>query len=296
LLLVIADDYGIGPATSRGILELAATGRVSGTVLLVNSPHAETAVRAWRQAGCGREMGWHACLTLDRPILPAWVVPSLVGDDGTFHPLGVFLQRLILGKLHPVEVAAELQAQYRRFIDLVGSPPSFVNGHHHIHCFGPIGRLLIELLARQRPLPYLRRVREPWRLLAQVPGARIKRFVLSVLGRHMAARQQRRGFPGNDWLAGITDPPCLEDPDCLVRWLRQLPGQVVELTCHPGHLDPTLLGRDGTLEDGLLRRRVRELQLLRDDRLPGVLREAGFILTAPSQLAYSQARRSRHVA
>ncbi len=50
-LVVIADDYGIGPETSRAILELAARKVVTGTVLLVNSPHAEGAVRAWRQSG-----------------------------------------------------------------------------------------------------------------------------------------------------------------------------------------------------------------------------------------------------
>ena len=45
-LIVVADDYGIGPATSRGILDLAAEGLVTGAVLLVNSPHAAEGVRA----------------------------------------------------------------------------------------------------------------------------------------------------------------------------------------------------------------------------------------------------------
>ena len=36
-LVVIADDYGIGPDTSAGILELARKGIVTGSVLLVNS-------------------------------------------------------------------------------------------------------------------------------------------------------------------------------------------------------------------------------------------------------------------
>ena len=48
-LIVTADDYGIGPATSQGILELAAAGRVSAAVLMINSPYAEAAVRAWRE-------------------------------------------------------------------------------------------------------------------------------------------------------------------------------------------------------------------------------------------------------
>ena len=33
------------------------------------------------------QLGWHPCLTLDRPVLPRARVPSLV-DDGRFRPLG----------------------------------------------------------------------------------------------------------------------------------------------------------------------------------------------------------------
>ena len=87
-LLVIADDFGIGPETSRGILDLAAMGRVTGTVLLVNSPYAEQAVQAWRAARCPLEIGWHPCLTLDRPLLPPEQVSSLVDANGNFQSLG----------------------------------------------------------------------------------------------------------------------------------------------------------------------------------------------------------------
>ena len=71
-LVVVADDYGIGPATSRAILELAAADRLSASVLLVNSPHAVEAVRQWRAAGGNHclTLGWHVCLTMDRLRLP----------------------------------------------------------------------------------------------------------------------------------------------------------------------------------------------------------------------------------
>ena len=44
-LLIIADDIGIGPNTTTGILQLAANGIVTGSALLVNTPHAADAVR-----------------------------------------------------------------------------------------------------------------------------------------------------------------------------------------------------------------------------------------------------------
>jgi hypothetical protein len=294
-LIVTADDFGIGPGTSRGILELAAQGHVTATVLLVNSPHAVDAMAAFHRADTNLALGWHVCLTLDRPVLPAGQVPSLVQPDGSFWPLGHFIARLLRGRIKPAELSAELHAQYRRFIELVGCPPLLVNSHHHVHCLAPVGRLLLDVLARQRPLPYIRQVREPWRLLLQVPGARLKRAVLSLAGRRMAHQQAERGFPGNDWLVGIANPAQADDPDFFRRWLRRVPGQVVELLCHPGRVDTTLAGRDGSHADGLLRRRLRERALLAQ---PGFLEEvgrAGFRLTAPSRLAYSHAGRGLHV-
>ena len=103
-LVVVADDYGIGPDTSRGILELAARGTITGAVLLVNSPYAAEAVRAWRSSGVPVELGWHPNLTLDRPVAPAARVPSLVGPDGCFWPLGRFLARLLTFRVRAAEV------------------------------------------------------------------------------------------------------------------------------------------------------------------------------------------------
>lgn len=284
-LVVVADDFGIGPAVSQAILELAVEGLISGTVLLVTSPYAEQAVHAWRRAGCPVELGWHPCLTLDRPILPAERVPSLVGPDGCFWPLRHFLWRVLTGRLRAREVRAELRAQYRRFYELVGRPPRLVNAHQHVQLFPPVGAELSDLLGRCQRLPYWRRIREPWWLLLRIPGARLKRFWLNLLGRWHGRWQDRLGFPGNRWLAGITDPPWVQDPQFLVRWLRCLPGQVVELTCHPGYFDRSLLGRDCQEGDGQLQRRVRELELLRHPSFREVCRQAGFHLVRPGEWA-----------
>lgn len=283
-LVVVADDYGIGPATSRAILELAAGGRVTGAVLLVNAPFAEEAVRDWRRAGTPMELGWHPCLTLDRPILPARRVPSLVRPDGHFWPLAQFLRRWAAGRLRATEIAVEFRAQYARFVELIGQAPTIINSHQHVQLFPPVGDVLLSLLRGRRVRPYLRRVVEPWPLLARVPGARLKRTCLNVLGRRHARRQSAAGFPGNDALAGITDPACVEDPRFLARWLTRVPGRVVELACHPGYHDATLIGRDCAADDEYLRRRVRELELLRHASFDEACRAAGFVRVAPAEL------------
>ena len=255
-LLVTADDFGIGPSTSRGILELAQRGVVTSTVLLANSPFAADGVDEWRKQGCPVELGWHPCLTLDAPILDAKAIPSLVGTDGRFLKLGQFLKRMIRGRIRQSEIEAEFRAQLHRYLDLVGEPPANVNAHHHVHIFGPVGRALRSVLSEVEPKPFLRRVVEPLRTLTGIRGARVKRFALTRFGRRAANLQAAEGFPGAEWLIGITDPPFVHRDRFFADWLATAPGRCVELTCHPGWLDTAIASRDGSLTQRCQGRRM----------------------------------------
>ena len=282
-LLVTADDFGVGPATSRGILDLAELGVVTSTVLLVTSPFAADGVRQWRTAGARLELGWHPCLTLDAPIRPPTEVPSLVDLAGRFLPLGRFLKRLITGRIRRREVVAEFRAQLQRFRDLTGVDPPNVNAHHHLHVFPVIGRALRQVLGEAGLTPFVRRVAESPRTLRSVPGARPKRLLLNSLGHATSRHQRRGGFPGADALLGVTDPEFVHADDFFARWLAESSGNFLELTCHPGHLDETIHGRDGTLADGQLHRRAREWELLARPDFREVARRAGFALTPASE-------------
>src|SRR5262245_35036572 len=182
-LLVTADDFGIGPETTRGILELGELGVVTSTVMLVNSPYAHEAVQHWRDTRSRLEIGWHPCLTMDRPVLPADQVPTLVNAEGKFRSLGQFLLRLMLGKISDAQILNELTAQYRRYVDLMGAVPLNINGHHHIHIFSQVRHALLQILENQHPRPYLRYVQEPWQTLWSIAGIRLKRWLLTQAGR-----------------------------------------------------------------------------------------------------------------
>ncbi|HWY88589.1 MAG TPA: ChbG/HpnK family deacetylase [Gemmataceae bacterium] len=291
-LMVIADDYGIGPATSAGILELAQIGVVTGSVLLVNSPYTQAEVGNWHRAGRPMELGWHPNLTLDAPIAPPHRVPSLVNAQGRFWPLATFMKRLFFGRLRVEDIATELKAQLHLYIELVGHAPRLVNSHQHISIFTPVGQIMLELLRHHQPRAYVRRVREPWSLIWRIQGARKKRAFLSFNGRSTSRLQQALGFPGNDWLGGITDPPWVKRPDFFESWLGCIPGVNVEMSCHPGHADATLLGRDCETADGMMQRRVDELQLLRRPEFFQAVARAGFQMISPSQLMESGVTRA----
>ena len=82
----------------------------------------------------------------------------------------------------------------------------------------------------------------------------------------------------------------------MTRWLRRVSGHVVELTCHPGRADATLLGRDATPSNGQLQRRPDELHLLRQPEFTEACQAAGFTLIAPAQLRTVPLTRRSHAA
>ncbi|MBI1833179.1 MAG: ChbG/HpnK family deacetylase [Planctomycetes bacterium] len=282
--MVIADDFGIGANTTAGILQVAAKRVLSGSAFLVNTANSADAIRQWRQAGASLELGWHPNLTLDSPLASPAQIPTLVQPDGTFWPLGQFLKRWLFGRFDAQDIHTELTLQMNRFTDLVGHPPRFVNFHQHLALFPPVGRVLLDVLATLPVRPYIRRVKEPWWVVATLPGARVKRIFLNGYGRRMSNMQEAQGFPGNDWLAGLTNPQAVESPDFFVRWLTTIPGQVVELMCHPGQYDETLIDRDCTATDGLLQQRVNELRWLQEPSFLEAIDRAGFRLATPSEM------------
>ncbi len=283
-LTIVADDYGIGRDTSRGILDLARDGIITGSVMIVNCDDAERASREWLDAAPTADLGWHPNLTLDRPILAPHLVPSLVRPDGTFWPLSKFLARACLGKIQVADVVAEWQAQYRRFVELIGRPPALVNSHQHVSLFPPCDSALLQILGAENARPYLRRVVERAPVIARIPGARIKRTALTLLGRRAARRATANGFPGCDWLAGVTDHECVADERFWHRWLGNIgPTGSVEICCHPGNRDETLIGRDCDAGVGLLRR-PRETALMRLPTFKEAVGQAGLKPVRPSAL------------
>jgi predicted glycoside hydrolase/deacetylase ChbG (UPF0249 family) len=252
--------------------------------LIVNSPFAAESVRMWNAAGRPLEVGWHPCLTLDAPLLPPSRVPSLVGSDGKFLRLGGLLRRVFRGRMRQAEIEAEFREQLIRFVELTGFLPANVNAHHHVHIFRPIGDALANVLNEAGAKCFVRRVVEPRWSLLRVPGARVKRRFLTHYGTRAATRQATAGLPGNEELVGITDPPCVKHPRFLERWLSAARGRFVEMSCHPGHLDLSLDGRDGSLTDGQIHRRVNEYHRLSDPGFLDAVAANGFELVIAAEL------------
>lgn len=124
-LIVNADDFGLSPGVTQGILEAHERGIVTSASFLVDRAGSEAAARL-AQGAPRMSFGVHA----DLP--PA--VAEGRGPDAAER------------------CRAELERQLARFEALMGRPPTHLDAHHDVHRRPALGPAFVEV-ARRRRLP-----------------------------------------------------------------------------------------------------------------------------------------------
>lgn len=246
MIIVTADDFGITPGVSEGILEAFESGAVHRASAMTNMPAFARAVEeATRRQG--PPLGVHGNLTCGRPLTDPAEVPSLVGPAGRFRPLRAFVARLVAGRIRLPEVEREIEAQIEALVAR-GHAPTHLDSHQHLHYVPSLGRIWLEL-ARRHGIPYVRFGRP-------LPGgARGLRAVVRNLA--LSALAGRARVP-----AGVDVAPYLAlfEAGSPLR-LERARGQV-EVVCHPGRHDAELALVDPATPD-----REAELAALKSLRL-----------------------------
>jgi predicted glycoside hydrolase/deacetylase ChbG (UPF0249 family) len=250
-LTVTADDFGIGPETSRGIVDAFLAGAISRASVMTGTGDRvdrslETLARAPKLP-----LGLHLTLTGDASTpLVAKRSSGLVTRDGRFHSLPQLAFRCALRRVDDVAIEDEILAQTERFRALLGKAPTHVDGHHHAHQLPVISRVLSEIVSRNELPRRIRNTLEP-RELRAVPGARTRRAVIHGLGHRSRVEFQSVRALVPDGFFGVLSPEMLahaKDPsdNPWAPYLAALPQTGnFEMMVHPGHPDPELAGRDG---------------------------------------------------
>ena len=237
-LIVNADDFGLTPGVSRGILEAGATGIVTSTTLIVNRPIDPELIGRLKASGLGA--GLHLNLTLGTPLSDPRRVPSLVDGEGRF----IRDPREAASRADKDEARIELGNQIDAFRALMGCFPTHLDSHHHSHRL-PVVLDAVVSVAREHGLP-VRRSSD--RIAERLHDAR-----LSTTSTFIEA------FFGE----GAT-------LDRLREIVATLPHGTHELMCHPGHSDAALRAESGYADF-----RERELQVLCDPAAREAVRAAG---------------------
>ncbi len=263
ILRVNADDLGFTPGVTDGILKAHQEGIVTHASIMPNGLDFDRAAALCLERPA-LKVGVHLVLTWGRPVLSPEAVPSLVGPEGTFHPLKVFLRRLLTGRINRAEVGREWRAQVEKVIQ-AGIRPGHLDSHHHVHVFPGCFRAAVGIVA-DCGLDWLRRPVERIRGGAySTPSA--KSLLLAGLC--------RRRWPcrSADHFAGLAVHDLADFGPALDRLIEGLPPGLTELMVHPGEPDD-----DVRREDIFVDQRRTQLQALIDPARFSVLKRADVTL------------------
>lgn len=242
-----ADDLGRTHGINTGVFEAHRLGIVTSSTAMVNYESVREAAEMSRE-NPRLGIGLHIALTGGRTALPPASVPSLVDARGAqpAKPEG-------LGRPRPEEIAAEVEAQFAKFIEVFGRRPTHLDSHHHSH---------------RRPDVF-----EAVRALALREGLPVRNA-----GGAMGDALKAAGLRTNDAFEerffdeGVT----LSN---LVHIIEHLPEGATELMCHPAHPDAELAASSSYAAV-----RVLELAALCDPSVKSALARANVRLIAFSDL------------
>ena len=169
-LIVNADDLGIHPDISAGILSAYRRGILTSCTMLMTTAYLEETVRNYVRPA-SLPIGIHLSLTLGKAVAPLREVPDLVDGDGN---LRLSAGRLIMssfargkGRNLLTQIRRELEAQLAAAKDW-GLRPTHADSHQHIHMNPAIFALVEELLPRYG-IDRLRYCRETFAMSALGP-------------------------------------------------------------------------------------------------------------------------------
>lgn len=246
-LIVNADDLGRTHGINTGVFEAHRLGIVTSATAMVNYESVREAAAMSRE-NPKLGIGLHIALTGGRTALPAAQVPSLVDARGAqpAKPEG-------LGRPRPEEIAAEVEAQFARFIEVFGRKPTHLDSHHHSHR-RPDVLEAVKAIAAREGLP----VRNAGGAMGEA---------LKAAGLRTSDAFEERFFD-----EGVT-------VSNLVHIIEHLPEGSTELMCHPAHADAELAASSSYAAV-----RVLELAALCDPSVKSARARADIRLIAFSEL------------
>ena len=248
-LVVTADDLGLSPGVTKGILESHRKGIVRSTSLIVTSDSsAEAAAQARMEPDL--EVGLHIDLVGGSPVSDPATVRSLIDEEGRFLGLTELSKRLLSRRVRARDIATEIRAQ-AALARSWGILPLAWDSHRHVHLMPPVARV-VGRIARDEGVRWVRRARSPRTWTGPKETALRAATFVSALA--------FRGIPGNRWYVDITSQrPRL---DAAAVALLAAYGGVGEIGAHPGYVDDALRAADTLVDD-----RPKDLEILTDPLL-----------------------------
>jgi predicted glycoside hydrolase/deacetylase ChbG (UPF0249 family) len=231
-LIIHADDFGLTPGVTRGILDAHAAGIVTSTSVMIGTP-------GWSDAAHrlptlpSLDVGLHFNLLVGRPMTSAPTITDR--HTGTFLPLTTLVARALTGRLDADEVRAECTAQLQA-LQATGARVTHIDSHRHTHPLPGVWSAVRSVATAAGV--YVRVPAERWRTARTVRlAAQLHRIAVSASTWRPHVDQRVR-------FTGLTLDGRHGFEAGLLRTFDGLAPGVTELMVHPGYAEPALAAVD----------------------------------------------------
>lgn len=144
-LIINADDFGMTHGVTNGILDAMRTGIVSSTTMMVNMHGTQGAADIARK-NPDLSIGLHVNISLGTPLTSC---DSLTRDGKFMKPNVLKSDEDYLEE----DLYKEINAQYERFVSLVGRKPTHMDSHLYTHQKFMKVRAAVKRVADERCIP-----------------------------------------------------------------------------------------------------------------------------------------------
>ncbi len=257
-VILCADDYALSAGVSRGILELAARGRVSALSAIVTLPRWAEDARRLAEVRDKVAIGLHLNLTLGAPLGP---MPQLA-PDGRLPSIGGLVARIVRRRVDVGEIRAETLRQIEAFERATGFKPDHVDGHQHAHALPIVRRGVLDAVKSWYGtlVPLVRDPGDQAFRIAARGGEMAKAFTVAALAYGFQWAAKRRGLRVNGGFSGFSSFDTSRPYDLELAAAMRVTGGGHIVMCHPGYPDDELAALDCVLE-----RRAQELESLMEN-------------------------------
>ena len=226
-LIVCADDFGLTQGISQSIVTLAHRGKINAISCMSVSERWEEDAPLLKTLPATIQIGLHLTLTEEVPLT---AMPRLAWN-GVMPGCNELGRRALLRRLPLGEIRAEIAAQFNRFVDVVGRPPDFVDGHQHVHVLRGIRELILAETARRAPGAWIRNCADTADAMLSRPFM-FKAIANAAQSHGVRAAAESHGLRCNDSFAGLYDFET--DYEALFPTFLESPGSFHLVICHPG--------------------------------------------------------------
>ncbi|MEH7549739.1 ChbG/HpnK family deacetylase [Neobacillus vireti] len=125
-LLMRADDLGYSEGINYGIAKSVIEGIIGNVGVMTNMPSVVQGLKLLRETDVC--LGQHTNICIGKPLTNPSLIPSITNENGEFKSSREYRQAkedfVVLD-----EVILEIEAQYKRFVELIGERPRYFEGH-----------------------------------------------------------------------------------------------------------------------------------------------------------------------